>query len=135
MRIAAQPTLYDPTPEEPLLLANTCQQCDRFFYPPMTIGCEVCGADESELREVITPARGHVFAIADAFMAMNATPTPFTIADVVLDAGPLVRVMVHLEAGPLQIGDRVSARWRVVRTDTDGNEVVEPGFVPEAGEQ
>ena len=45
-----------------------------------------------------------------------------------LDDGPLIRATLIGLPGLDTIGRRVQAQWVVARTDSDGNEVVEPRF-------
>jgi uncharacterized protein len=125
VRVASHPALYDPLATDPLLHGVQCTHCGRVYFPPIGIGCEVCGATEQQLAPKPLAADGVVFAVAEVHLA----PAPFTVADIALDDGPLIRGIIHPDSSRAQIGDRVSARWNIVRHDEDGSEVVEPGFV------
>ncbi|WP_157184715.1 hypothetical protein [Nocardia niigatensis] len=127
MRVAAHPRLYDPLPEDPVLNGAECAHCGRVYFPPIGLGCEICGAAESRLLPKALRAEGVVFAVADVLIDPQGAG-PFTIAEIVLDGGPLIRATVHPESPALSIGDRVSARWQVVRRDDSTAEVVEPAF-------
>lgn len=132
MRIAAQPRLYDAETDFPVLRGSACSRCGRVCFPPLEIGCEVCGADDARLVAAPLMAVGIAFALAEVHAGPGENATPFTVVEVVLDDGPLVRAMVHPESLPVQIGDRVVARWSVIARPGDGpeaiDEVVEPAF-------
>ena len=59
----------------------------------------------------------------------GAPAAPFTIAEIQLDGGPLIRGTLSADAGELEIGQRVSAVWAVTGTDASGDDIVEPAFV------
>jgi uncharacterized protein len=125
MRVATHPTLYDPAADVPVLRGTQCTHCSRVYFPPMGIGCEICGADAEKLAPKSLACNGIVFAVAEVHLA----PAPFTVVEIVLDDGPLIRGIVHPDSVLPQIGDPVSARWNVVDRDAEGSEVVEPGFL------
>jgi uncharacterized OB-fold protein len=129
MAIPAHPGLYDPEDTVPLLHGTRCTACASVFFPPLGIGCEACGADAGALVPTTLDARGVLHAVATVH-ARARTPgaVPYTVAEVLLDAGPLVRALMDEDAGVDAIGKRVEARWAVARTDADGNDVVEPRF-------
>jgi uncharacterized OB-fold protein len=52
---------------------------------------------------------------------------PYTILEVTLDSGPLVRGMS--ESDDVAIGQRVRAAWHRREVDDAGNDIVEPIFV------
>ena len=128
MRRAAHPRLYDPMCDDPILNGVECAHCGRVYFPPIGVGCEICGAQPEQLVPKPLAAVGVVHSVAEVYMSPGKTTTPFTIAGIVLDAGPLIRAMVHPESGRLHVGDRVSARWNVVERNDQGAEVVEPAF-------
>ena len=129
MRVAVHPRLYDPLPEDPVLSGVECGHCGRVYFPPVGIGCEICGATAEQLAPKPLAAAGIVFAVAEVYLGPRDTKTPFTIAEIALDGGPLIRAMVHPESASVRIGDRVCGRWNVVDHDAEGSEVVEPAFV------
>lgn len=127
MRTAVHPRLYDPSLDDPLLKGLACANCSRAYFPPIGLGCECCGAAPDLLVSKSLPAVGTVFAVAEVNVDSQGT-APFVVAEVVLDAGPLIRAVVHPESSELRIGERVSARWHVVGRHEDGSELVEPAF-------
>jgi hypothetical protein len=50
------------------------------------------------------------------------------MAEIQLDAGPLIHATMVEVVEPDVIGRRVAARFVVARQDDDGNDVVEPRF-------
>jgi uncharacterized protein len=134
MRVGAHTGLYDPSDDRPVLNGSECGECGRVYFPAMGIGCEICGADADRLRPRELAAAGVVHAVAEVHLTASRTPTPFTIAEIHLDAGPLIRAMIHPDATPAPaIGDRVVGQWSVVgRDESSDADVVEPAFVPEA---
>jgi hypothetical protein len=128
VRIAAHPRLYDPLPDVPVLTGTQCAGCARVYFPPIGIGCEMCGAPAEDLLTTPVAATGTVHALAQVHLHHGDPETPFTIAEIVLDAGPLIRAMVHPESPPLSIGVRVTARWNAVGVDDAGAPIVEPAF-------
>jgi uncharacterized protein len=75
---------------EPCLRAVRCAACGSLAFPPQHYGCERCGA--TELADVSLESRGTV--IASSMVHVHAQPapaTPFAMAEVRLDDGPVVR--------------------------------------------
>ena len=128
MRIAAHPRLYDPSPDVPVLNGTQCTRCKRVYFPPIGIGCEICGALAEDLRPTAIAVTGTVHALAEVRLHHGDPEPPFTIAEIALDAGPLIRAMVHPESPPLSIGVPVTARWNIVGVDDAGASIVEPAF-------
>lgn len=136
MRTAAHSRLYDAMPDTPILNGVVCVRCGQVYFPPLGIGCEICGAPEDQLAARPLGTAGVVFALADVHLSRGDTPTPFAIAEIVLDDGPLIRAMIHPESAPVRIGDRVRGRWNVRGHDANGTQVAEPAFehaMPPAG--
>ncbi|MEU6198499.1 OB-fold domain-containing protein [Streptomyces sp. NPDC047061] len=128
MKIPDQSTLYDGVEDRPTLHGNACSACGRVYFPPLAIGCEKCGAPETDLRPESIAASGTVYSLAQIHLHRGKAPVPFTIAEIQLDAGPLIRATLAPAADHVRIGDRVSAEWAVVRTEDNGDELVEPVF-------
>ena len=128
MRVAAHPDLFDAEPESPSLRATRCEECGRVAFPPLAIGCDVCGALESQLTPIEIAAAGVVHASATVHRHFGEPSTPFTIVEVRLDDGPIARGMGAPGPDGFSVGQRVAATWQVERVDDDGNDVVEPVF-------
>jgi uncharacterized OB-fold protein len=133
MRIPAHPGLYRLGNDFPVLNGSRCERCGQVSFPPMSIGCDVCGAPEALLEPTALEARGVVHSIATVHLHRGEPAAPFAVAEIQLDSGPLIRAMVASEASDLAIGDRVSAVWVVANVDEAGDETVEPGFVGVTG--
>ncbi|MDP6567014.1 MAG: OB-fold domain-containing protein [Alphaproteobacteria bacterium] len=129
MRVAADPGLYDPENPLPTLHGSRCDACGTTFFPPLGIGCEICGAGAEGLRAVPLAAAGTLHSLATVYVhAGEDIEAPFTVAEVQLDDGPLIRGLMSEPATIDAIGSRVAAQWAELRTDADGNDVVEPRF-------
>ena len=132
MRVAAQPDLYDAGGDVPRLRGTRCTACGRASFPPITIGCDSCGAPEDRLQSADLAATGLLHSIATVHRHHGQPPAPFTVAEVLLEDGPLVRAMVAPGSEGLRIGESVTGIWQVIRTDDAGNDVVEPAFMAAA---
>lgn len=129
MRIAAHPGLYDPNEDLPTLHGVRCVQCSATFFPPFGIGCEVCGAPESELRVARLAAAGELYSVATVHhYAGKDIEAPFTMAEIHLDDGPLIRATLVDIVEPASIGTRVQGEWVPVGDDQSGDETVELRF-------
>ena len=128
MRTAAHSRLYDPLPDVPVLNGTQCARCARVYFPPIGVGCEICGALAEDLLPTAIAVTGTIHALAEVHMHHGAPETPFAVAEIALDAGPLIRAMVHPESAPLSIGVPVAARWNIVGVDDAGATIVEPAF-------
>jgi hypothetical protein len=102
------------------------------YFPPLTIGCEACGATAEYLIPIPVGASGTVHSLAQVHVHRGQPPAPFTIAEIRLDDGPLIRGTLGGDADRIRIGDAVRAIWAVVAAQDDGDEVVEPAFVTAA---
>lgn len=130
MRVAAHPGFYDPSTPVPTLASSRCAACGRVAFPALAIGCDACGAGEDALERVDLEAAGRLYTFATVHLHHGGDlATPFTIGEVQLDAGPLIRVTMAPDQEDVAIGARVRAVWRVARVDDHGDEVVEPAFV------
>jgi uncharacterized OB-fold protein len=128
MRLPAHPGLYRVDAEYPVLNGTRCAQCGQVAFPPITIGCDVCGAAEDLLEPTSLPARGVLHSIAIVHLHQGEPAAPFAVAEVLLDSGPLIRAMAA-DIGNAAIGTAMSAVWVVTKIDENGDETVEPTFV------
>jgi uncharacterized protein len=128
VRLPVQPGLYDADTDVPILNASRCATCGRVSFPPLSIGCDICGASEARLEAIHLPAVGEVHSFATVHVQHGQPIEPFTVAEIALDGGPLIRAMVAQSSPALSVGDRVSGAWAVAKTDDAGNDLVEPVF-------
>jgi uncharacterized OB-fold protein len=129
MKVAAHRGLYDPDDEVPALCGTRCETCGATFFPPLGVGCEVCGAEPEHLSPMSIAAAGVLHSVATVHLYHgDDIAAPFAVGEIQLDAGPLIRCtlvrLLDLDA----IGRRVEAHWVVANFDTEGNEVIEPRF-------
>ena len=129
MPIAAHPGLYDPDDDRPVLLGVRCDACGAVSFPPFGIGCQVCGARADALVAEPLEASGVLHSVATVHLHGGSDVTaPFTMAEIQLDGGPLIRATLTEVADPSAIGRRVAGRWVTTGTNDDGDEIVEPRF-------
>lgn len=129
MTSAVHTGLYDPNAASPQLNASRCENCGTVAFPAMQIGCEVCGATDDQLAAITIAASGVLHSVATVHLHSGKDiEAPFTMAEIKLDDGPLIRatLLEHTEVGA--IGQRVMAVWFDVGTDDDGNDLIEPRF-------
>ncbi len=108
--------MSQPTPElmgtasdgAPFLVGQRCRKCSRVAFPPDPYGCEACGALIDQLDATELRAAGVVQAVATVHRHhREVPPTPFTVAAIVLDDGPLLKAVLADESAAAQVGDRV----------------------------
>ncbi len=129
MKTAAHPGLYDPDDQALVLRGTRCADCGTAFFPPLGIGCEVCGAAADRLAAVPIAAAGVLHSVATVHLHPgNDISAPFAMGEIQLDDGPLIRATMIGLPDLEMIGRRVEAQWVVARTDNDGNEIIEPRF-------
>jgi uncharacterized protein len=129
MRTPFHPGLYDPNDEPPALHGIRCARCANAFFPPFGIGCEVCGAPAEALQPELLTAAGVVHSVATVHHhAGKGIAAPFTMAEIRLDDGPLIRATLSDLADPATIGARAQGCWIVVVTTDSGDELTELRF-------
>lgn len=127
MRVVAHKGLYDPTGDRPVLQGTRCRSCRTVFFPSLPLGCEVCGS--TQLEPMALDATGVLHSVATVHLYQgHDIEAPFAVGEIVLDAGPLIRGTMTEIVERDAIGSRVAASWVTMRTDDDGNDVVEPRF-------
>jgi hypothetical protein len=85
-----------------------CRACGTTLFPPQDYGCTRCGAHGDDLAPVNIPARGALTSFATVHVH-RSHPVPFTLGEVVLDTGPVVRAELDPALVPV-VGLRVAAR-------------------------
>ena len=97
------PSLYreqgtDALPERPALRAVRCR-CGYVAFPPQRRGCEVCGGTGDALSERLLTGRGRLLSQATVHRhAQAAPPVPFTVVEVAMADGPVVRALLASRA-------------------------------------
>lgn len=89
---------------------DRCTACGAVFFPALRWGCERCGA--AALEPAVLDAAGTLLTYATVRLA----DPPYTIGEIALDAGPVVRARLLPPDGA---GLRFDARVHGVRTDED----------------
>ena len=89
----------------PSLLGVRCAACGAILFPPQAFGCTACGAPGDQLQQVAIPATGILHSYATVHRH-ESHPAPYTVGEVVLDAGPMVRTLLAADYSP-SIGRRV----------------------------
>ena len=90
------------------LVVQQCRQCGRHQHYPRHV-CTSCGAQDLTLVDVA--GTGKVWSFSEVHRAPIAdVPTPYTVALVRLDEGPVL--LTHLTYGDPSCDDRVRVDWR-----------------------
>lgn len=91
-----KPSLFGWEPgSSPVLRGVRCGACGEIAFPPQYYGCERCGV--VELADVELSAEGVVIGCSQVHIhAQPQPPVPFTVAEVRLDAGPVVRALLDV---------------------------------------
>ena len=128
MQSIENPDLCDDRDGRPILIASRCEVCGRVAFPPISIGCDRCGADGSHISPHRVEATGTIHASVIVHPTKPGAAT-YQVVEVQLDAGPLIRGLAGAE-DPLIAGDRVDAAWATVvsEPDPDRPASVEPRF-------
>ena len=94
-----------------------CQSCAAYQYPPESF-CYACGATELVWKPVSGEGTIYSFIVVHQAYHQAFRPfIPYTVVIVQLDEGPrLLGTMLALQT-PVEIGDRVKPKIRVVTPD------------------
>lgn len=91
-----------------MLRCRRCGRCGALAFPPQHYGCEACGALDAERAEELVAPVGSVLARATVQRDVFGHAVPYTVVEVALDAGPVIRALAADERGAgLVIGGRV----------------------------
>jgi uncharacterized OB-fold protein len=124
----AHPGLYDPH-GEPALRGDRCTRCATPFFPASRWGCECCGAPADALE----PASLDAVGLLLTFATVRLGDAPYTIGEILLDAGPVIRAsMLPADGEGLDFGARVRGRLVGAGQDHSGTELVTLCFVQAA---
>src|SRR4051812_32038999 len=112
MTTPSQTGLYEVNADVPTLNGTRCDACGSTFFPPVAIGCATCGSEA--LVAVPLTAAGELYSFATVHLHRGKDiEAPFTVGEISLDDGPLIRCLLTANDG-FAIGDRVVAEWVVV---------------------
>ncbi|MBK9611510.1 MAG: OB-fold domain-containing protein [Dehalococcoidia bacterium] len=102
------------TGDAALLWGRHCAACGTDSFPPQDYGCVVCGAHGHTFEARSLPTEGTLLTFT-AVRVHETEPVPFSLGDVELDCGPVVRAKLA-QTVPPQIGAKVLG---VIVTDGD----------------
>lgn len=103
-------------PQAPALRGVQCR-CGHRAFPPQHQGCEVCGAYGDALVDALFSGCGRLLASATVHRHAHPYPAvPYTVAEVALDDGPVVRgLLAHGAPAGLARGARLVTVLEEVR--------------------
>lgn len=79
----------------PRLRIGRCSRCGHTFFPMQRFGCERCGARGDALAEDLVTATGTVLTAVTVWRhRAPGIETPFQVASVRLDAGPVLGALL-----------------------------------------
>jgi uncharacterized OB-fold protein len=110
--------LWSENDDSVVLNGFKCGGCGMVLFPPQRYGCPGCGALPEMFEPKAIPAVGrlHSYAVVNRHPKY---PTPYTVGEIELDAGPLVRGILA-DGQPLALNARMAAHSEEV----DGNQVL-----------
>ncbi len=89
-------------------VAGTRCGCGRVAVPPEPYGCDVCGALPATLAAIEVELVGVVRGVATVHRHHRPEPkTPFTVVEMALDAGPVLKGVLDAESPAPTIGGRI----------------------------
>jgi hypothetical protein len=91
------------------LSARTCNRCQLITIPGEPFACERCGAPGEEHTDTECDSAGTIRGVAVVHHHPGKEPpTPFTVVEVQLDAGPVIRTqLIGSQLESAHIGSRV----------------------------
>lgn len=116
MTEAARTPTWSATPGGAVIHARHCAGCGTILFPPQEYGCTTCGAYGEALTPADIPAHGAL--VAACVVHNHATfPVPFTMAELKLDSGHVIRALLVGEGEP-----RHAARYRGIGIEIGGGQ-------------
>ena len=112
----AKTASWSAIPGGAVIHARQCASCGTVVFPAQDYGCTTCGAYGEALTPADIPARGTLVA---ACVVHNhaAFPVPFTMAELKLDTGHVIRALLVGEVEP-----RHAARYRGIGIEIGGGQ-------------
>ncbi|PKP72232.1 MAG: hypothetical protein CVT83_00910 [Alphaproteobacteria bacterium HGW-Alphaproteobacteria-5] len=129
-RPLAQPGLYAMKMDgHPVLLGQICAACGHVSFPRQDFGCEKCGAYGEMLQKKELEAEGILRSFAEVHLhSGKGIEAPFTIGEVALADGPLVRATMLLHEGEAPVIGRPVSGKLCPQQDAQGEEELELRF-------
>jgi uncharacterized protein len=130
--VSAHPELYTVDETGAPTLTGVIDPDGHVSYPFQRFGSEVTGAYGDRLTPIALAGTGTVTARAEVqHHPAGDLPTPFTVAAIALDEGPLIRGLL-VDGASVAVGERVRAITVPVHRGDD--EAAELRFSPEREE-
>jgi uncharacterized OB-fold protein len=110
------------------LVGEVCPHCDAKIFPPRDI-CPECGQDAK--TQFSFSGKGEIYSFTTIFDAPAGyeTTTPYTVALVKLDEGPIITAqLTDLGEEEVQIGMPVEMVTRRLRSDGDERGILIYGY-------
>lgn len=110
------------------LVGEVCPHCNVKIFPPRDI-CPECGKEAKDIYQF--SGRGEVYSFTTIYEppAGYEETSPYTVALVKLDEGPLVTAqLTDLGDKPIEIGTRVEMVTRRLRQDSDERGLIVYGY-------
>ena len=110
------------------LIGEICPHCDAKLFPPRDI-CPECGDEAKELYSF--SGRGHVYSFTKVYNPPEGfeSSSPYTVAMVKLDEGPLVTAqLTDIGENKIQIGTPVEMVTRRLKSDGDERGMLVYGY-------
>jgi len=110
------------------LVGEVCEHCDAKVFPPRDI-CPSCGEEAKTLYAF--SGKGEIYSYTTVFDAPAGfeESTPYTVAMIKLDEGPLVTAqLTDLEEKNVEIGMPVEMVTRKLRSATDERGMLVYGY-------
>ncbi|WP_141014681.1 Zn-ribbon domain-containing OB-fold protein [Nocardioides sambongensis] len=125
---SADPLLYDVDDSGVPTLTGLRDSAGNVSFPFQDYGSEANGDHGDAITRVVLAGAGTISAVTDVHVHPDpAVPTPYRLASVVLDEGPVVRAVL-VDAAEASIGTRVRAI--TVPATRDDIQVAELRFTP-----
>ena len=110
------------------LVGEVCPHCDAKIFPPRDV-CPECGGEAK--KQYAFSGKGEVFSYTTVYEPPQGyeEQTPYTVALVKLDEGPLVTAqLTDLDNGKIEIGASVEMVTRRLRQDGDERGMIVYGY-------
>lgn len=115
--------------DPPKLILSRCRECGGTFYPQEGM-CPTC-MKEGTLDPIEADGKGKLVAFTKVWRSPPGFDSPYMMASVELDEGPVVIAQLHDWRGiDLKINMPVQFVIGKIKQDLEGNVVIGPKFKP-----